>query len=153
MENPDRFRGFEDSILCRISSPYLREIQEEGVATRTGSVRFSRRTIIEFGPKMDPIGAHLQTRQSVRIILFVSAIVNIRQCRRSSSFCWDVGGNLLSWQDVCDVTGLHVCDRVPVYLTVTWDSRSRPVKILVNSPHSLITAEDTTLIIFYLECD
>jgi hypothetical protein len=36
---------------------------------------------------------NLQTRQSVRIILFVSAVVNIRQCRESSSFCLVVGGN------------------------------------------------------------
>jgi hypothetical protein len=38
---------------------------------------------------------NLQTRQSVHMILFVSAVVDIRQCR-SSSFCQDVGGNLLS---------------------------------------------------------
>jgi hypothetical protein len=53
--------------------------------------------------------------------LWVSPHDLLRQCRRSLSFCWDVGGNLLSWQDVCDVTGLRV---QTAYSTVTWDSRS-----------------------------
>jgi hypothetical protein len=41
--------------------------------------------VFELGGK-----GHLQTRKSVQIILFVSAVFDICQCRRSSSFCRDV---------------------------------------------------------------
>jgi hypothetical protein len=39
---------------------------------------------------------HIQTRKSLCMILFVSVIGDIRQCRQFSSFCQDVRGNLLS---------------------------------------------------------